>query len=122
MINKRESEFKPKSKHTSQPNLNSIDQASKSSYASMQYRGRGASVTSNKSGSSVGKKSVSSSSDFYRPIISPKSSALGTTVRSKSKKNVFKALVDDAYEKELRIAQTQKKYAQNYKNQVKKHK
>ena len=75
-------------------------------------------MTSNKSNSSTGKKSVASASDYYRPILSPKSSALGTSVRSKSKKNVFRALADDAYEKEVRLAQTQKKYADQYRTQV----
>jgi hypothetical protein len=50
--------------------------------------------------------------DFHQPILGSRSSELGSQVRSKSKKNVFRALVDDAYEKEVRLTATKKKYAQ----------
>ena len=59
--------------------------------------------------------------DFHQPILGSRSSELGSQVRSKSKKNVFRALVDDAYEKEVRLSATKKKYAQQLKIQQKQH-
>lgn len=79
------------------------------SYATLQLRSRGSSINSN---SSAGKRSAGNMKDFHQPILGSRSSQLGAAARKTSRKNVFRALVDDAYEKEVRLSEVKKKYDQ----------